>query len=628
MGLLATGLVAHPSGAAPAPAGRTPSRIVLVSIDGLGEARAGADRMPALAALIARGARCEQARSPSGLTFPATTALLTGRSPASTAVLGEGAAGFPPEGAALAPALATLGYHGIALPADPFAHSGTGIARGFTRFVREAPALAESARVDTALAWLARSGKRFAWLGLSFGEAGLAWRREDGPAFADSGARALRARDVDRAIARLVAELGRRGMASGTLLAVVGTHGLPGDADPRRVPIAFIPLDSAGTGPIPGETGLVDVAPSLVAAARGSTAGFDGHALLGSAKPRTGRPAEAPAEPASPCRGELPAGLLDERSSPDSVMLVRVHALVERCPEDRRLAIEEAVALSRANRELEGAERFVAIRNRWPQDPASALAYAQHLVRYQRFDIVDATLAPIPRTSPFAAEAAWLEVAALAGGLRFSEAAAASRRAVELIVPQEAYGRAAATFDRLREAQRVADVRPNDAAAQLAYGRQLGEYGLHQEAYRHLHRARFADTTSAEPDYWIATFLMNQGNFRPAAQTLERALKTDPNHHPSRVALAEALIHLDRWKEAIPHLERAVAEDPKDARSAYNLACVLARDGKPDQALRMLQRAVDAGYANASHMAVDPDLATLRDRAEFQALLARMPGGR
>lgn len=628
LALLVACAVALPPAARSAPEpGSPPRRILLVSIDGLGDERADARHMPALAALLARGTRCASARTPSGLTFPAITALLSGRAPATTGVSAEGADGFPARGAALAPALARLGYPGLALPADASTHAGSGIARGFARFAPHSPALAESARVDTALAWLARPGRRFAWLALSFGEADAAWRREDGPAFADSGALSARARELDRAIARLVAGLERAGLARGSLVALAGTHGLPADRDPRRVPIAFIRLDGRDAGSIPGATGLVDVAPSLIHAAGGSPAGFDGRVLLGAPKAASRVPAEIPAETPSPCREELRSMLGGTGAVTDSAALGRLGRLVERCPDDRRLAIDEAFCLSLARREAAAAERFLAIRARWPQDPTSALAYAQHLIRHQRFEMVEAALLPIPPTSPFAAEAAWLEMAALAGQLRFLGAAEAARRAAALAVPRGSHAGAAPALERLREAQLVAEARPGDPAAQMAYGRRLGEFGLNDEAYRRLHRARMADTSSAEPDYWIGTFLLLDGRARPAAQTFERALQTDPDHRAARVSLAEALIRLDRWKEAIPHLERAVAEDPKDARSGYNLACVLARDGRTEEALRALRGAVDAGYDDMRRLAEDPDLAALRDHPEFRALMARRPGG-
>lgn len=352
-----------------------------------------------------------------------------------------------------------------------------------------------------------------------------------------------------------------------------------------------------------------------------------GAALVLAAALGAGLPAGAAAQEPSPCREELRAALGDGATAPDSSRLARLRALAERCPDDHRVAVGEAEALSRGGREAEAARRFLAARGRWPEEPEVALGYARHLVRWRRFAMVEAAVAAVPRPGPFAAEAAWLEVAALAGQLRFASAAEAARRAAALGGPR-ADSAAAARLERLHQAQAVAEARPLDFAVQLSFGRELGDFGLYEEAYRRLHRARAADTTSAEPDYRIAELLQREGRLEPAANTLVRALGTDPAHRAARRALAEVLVRLERWREAIPHLERCVAENPADAISAYNLACLLARAGRPEDSLRALRQAVDAGYDRWDAMAADPDLAPLRGQAGYEELMRRRPAAR
>jgi len=604
-----------------------PERIVLLSIDGLGEERAGPDRMPVLAGLLARGARCERARTQATLTIPSTAALLSVRIPAEGGSAPERDGRTSAKGPTLAAALADRGYAGLALPADPLAHAETGLGEGFARFAVESPSLADSARVHTALAWLAMPAKRFAWVALSFGEAQAAWRREDGPAFPDPAARVARAREIDAAIARLVTGLERGDRADRTLLAVAGTHGLPADSDPRRVPVAFVRLDGSSGRTVRGEASLADVAPTLVRAAGGGTRGFEGSPLLAGRRPaRRAKTVEALERP-SPCRSELPALVGDRSVAPDSMTLVHLRSLVERCPDDRRIAIEEADAFSRAGQDTEAARLFLDVRGRWPADPTSAIGYAQHLIRHKRFDLVAGALAPIPPSSPYAAEAGWLEVAALAGELRFAEAVRAAERAAARSVPGPIHAQAVAALVRIREAQRDTELHPSDPAVHLEFGRRLADYGLMDEGYMQMHKARFADSTTAEPDFWIGAYLISEGRLKPAAATFERGLKKNPSHIRMRRVLAETLIRLDRGAEAIPHLERIVAEDPKDAVSRYNLACMLAKDGRADAALEALRNALDAGYSDWDQLTGDPDLASLRDRAEFRALLARRPGG-
>lgn len=160
-----------------------------------------------------------------------------------------------------------------------------------------------------------------------------------------------------------------------------------------------------------------------------------------------------------------------------------------------------------------------------------------------------------------------------------------------------------------------------------------------------------------------------------------------PPDHPdtlkSMVNLANSLIRLDRGAEAIPLLDeflakaraspavdprliphamslrgqhfqktgdpagcRATAEmweklDRKDAESLYNAACYravaaavqaknpgadaarLAKDDA-DRAMQWLHKAVQAGYKDAGHMKKDPDLDSLRERADFKKLLAEL----
>ncbi len=58
----------------------------------------------------------------------------------------------------------------------------------------------------------------------------------------------------------------------------------------------------------------------------------------------------------------------------------------------------------------------------------------------------------------------------------------------------------------------------------------------------------------------------------------------------------------------------------------YNLACALARTGSQKRSVEALERAVDAGFGNREQLLADPDLESLRDNADFQALAAGLGG--
>jgi hypothetical protein len=95
---------------------------------------------------------------------------------------------------------------------------------------------------------------------------------------------------------------------------------------------------------------------------------------------------------------------------------------------------------------------------------------------------------------------------------------------------------------------------------------------------------------------------------------------------------AGALVHLQshlfaagRYPEAAGVGQRAFdagAEEP--AHVAYDVACSWARATRPDEALDWLERAVGAGLADRSLVDDDPDLATIRGTARYQAVTARM----
>ncbi len=83
----------------------------------------------------------------------------------------------------------------------------------------------------------------------------------------------------------------------------------------------------------------------------------------------------------------------------------------------------------------------------------------------------------------------------------------------------------------------------------------------------------------------------------------------------SRKGLHERALELDL---------RLVERVPGDSLARYNLACSQALAGQADAAIESLGTAFRLGYDDVAHMVVDPDLASLRGRPEFRALLRRV----
>lgn len=306
---LAAAVCATCSGALAATATRdaaAPRAIVLVSIDG---ARAGLDDwpevMPNLAKWSASGARFEWATTPTPLTLSATASLLTGLEPSHTGLRREALDNLNEKTKTLADGFTKGGFATLGLPGDALAHGRTGLSRGFAAYHRESPNYSDSARVDSALAFVSRPGRRFVWLGLSMGQPSQPARRYMNPDVADPARYRARAAAIDGALAHLAAGLAERGQLDRTIVVVVGTHGfgvpgwplqspvfdepgLPGrgldlSESAVRVPLVFIgPIVAKrhGQAALPAAwTSTLDVAPTLLEAAGLPATGFDGVSL-------------------------------------------------------------------------------------------------------------------------------------------------------------------------------------------------------------------------------------------------------------------------------------------------------------------------------------------------------------
>jgi thiol-disulfide isomerase/thioredoxin len=112
------------------------------------------------------------------------------------------------------------------------------------------------------------------------------------------------------------------------------------------------------------------------------------------------------------------------------------------------------------------------------------------------------------------------------------------------------------------------------------------------------------------------------------------------------LVLGEALRQKGKHAEVAALAERLVIDTPDPRLDLYNAACLMARaaqaagqsktgpeqkklvDGYAERAVKLLEKATLAGYASArderEHLDRDPDLAPLRQRADYGALLARL----
>jgi len=90
---------------------------------------------------------------------------------------------------------------------------------------------------------------------------------------------------------------------------------------------------------------------------------------------------------------------------------------------------------------------------------------------------------------------------------------------------------------------------------------------------------------------------------------------------------ANGLITLGERERGLEWSRRARQIEPDDPMLLYNLACNHALAGAPEEALDCLERAVEQGFAFRGWIEHDSNLAGLRSRPRYLALMERLPPG-
>ena len=116
-----------------------------------------------------------------------------------------------------------------------------------------------------------------------------------------------------------------------------------------------------------------------------------------------------------------------------------------------------------------------------------------------------------------------------------------------------------------------------------------------------------------------------EGNFEQARHRFLEAIEVDARVPEAYNGVGVTWRMRNDLEEALAWYKKALAVDPDFGDAYYNMACVYAVQGKADLALRYLKIAYLNGYVTADGIAQDPDLASLRESAEYQSLVrARM----
>jgi HEAT repeat protein len=131
---------------------------------------------------------------------------------------------------------------------------------------------------------------------------------------------------------------------------------------------------------------------------------------------------------------------------------------------------------------------------------------------------------------------------------------------------------------------------------------------------------------------------LRQKKYKEAREDYTKSLELDPYGSESVTGLAIVLVYEGNYREGIQFVEDAREKFANDHVYAYNTACVYgraiehlrSREASADRdkeiaelsqkAIAELKRSVDLGFQDFEWMRQDPDLVTVHDNPEFQAL--------
>ena len=218
---------------------------------------------------------------------------------------------------------------------------------------------------------------------------------------------------------------------------------------------------------------------------------------------------------------------------------------------------------------------------------------------------------------------------------RLRQADAASLRALGLDpdLPEAHAARGFALFQLNRndeaatEFQTAIRLAPALAEPRYFYARQCFQQGKMAEAARW-----FEDAARVEENFEARFFAAQAheadgrraeaaASYRRALAAAERQLAFHPDDPRAATMRAVSLCRLGETAAGLEWAQRALEIDPSDAGVRYNVACLYALEGRSEEALACLEECVRLGFSNRAWIARDPDLASLRGAARFDALI-------
>jgi arylsulfatase A-like enzyme/Flp pilus assembly protein TadD len=148
-----------------------------------------------------------------------------------------------------------------------------------------------------------------------------------------------------------------------------------------------------------------------------------------------------------------------------------------------------------------------------------------------------------------------------------------------------------------------------------------GDEKTAQEWYR---KAAALDPTF--PRVWrrLADLYFERGDYAQALQAYRRTLQEEPSDFEATLQAGNAARHTGDAAAAADYFHKAARIRPDSWLPLYNLACLRAVGGNPTTALEQLDLAVRHGFRNPELLEKDADLASVRARPEYPALLEKV----
>jgi len=127
-------------------------------------------------------------------------------------------------------------------------------------------------------------------------------------------------------------------------------------------------------------------------------------------------------------------------------------------------------------------------------------------------------------------------------------------------------------------------------------------------------------TGQASPDPRIkqAQQLETEKKTKEAFKLYEEIHKSTPDNNAITYKLGSMAHTEGNYKKAIKYYEQLAPNNNPNV--LYNLACSYAMHGKERKALAVLESAVEKGFTQLGLMKTDPDLASIRDSEDFEAI--------